>query len=68
MNGTVIKRVTSHKHLGLYLKSDLKWDDQVELMANKAKKRLSIMKILRFQLDCRTLEQMCVSHINKAHP
>jgi hypothetical protein len=63
LNGVVVDKVKSHKHLGVTLKDDLKWDNHVEEMATKAKKRLAIMKGLKFRLDRRSLEIMYTAFV-----
>ena len=63
LDGVVIDRVKTHKHLGVTLKDDLKWDTHVGEMANKAKKRLAIMKGLKFKLDRRSLETMYMAFV-----
>jgi hypothetical protein len=63
LNGVEIKAVKSHKHLGITLKDDLKWDKHVEEMANKAKKRLAVMKALKFKLDRKSLETMYTAFV-----
>jgi hypothetical protein len=59
----VVDKVKSHKHLGITIKDDLKWDKHIEEMSNKAKKRLSIMKGLKFKLDRRSLETMYTAFV-----
>jgi hypothetical protein len=53
----------SHKHLGVTLKDDLKWDKHVEDMTTKAKKRLALMKGLKFKLDRKSLETMYLAFL-----
>ena len=40
----MIKEVTSHKHLGVYLQHDAKWSEQVGHMIQKANKKVTIIK------------------------
>jgi hypothetical protein len=58
LDDVTVTTVKSHKHLGIILKDDLKWDLQVETMTKKATSRLSVMKALKFRLDRRSLETM----------
>jgi hypothetical protein len=58
LNGVEVDSVRSHKHLGVTLKDDLKWDKHVDDMTTKAKKRLAIMSGLKFKLDRKSLETM----------
>ena len=63
LNGTMVDTVKSHKHLGIILKDDLKWDKHVVEMTNKAKKRLAVMNALKFKLDRRSLETMYMAFV-----
>jgi hypothetical protein len=63
LNGATVDQVKSHKHLGVTLKDDLKWDKHVEDMTLKAKKRLALMKGLKFKLDRRSLETMYLAFL-----
>ena len=43
-DGTVIDRVTSHKHLGVYLTSTLDWSTQINYVCIKANMKLNVLK------------------------
>jgi hypothetical protein len=53
-----IKRVPSHKHLGLIITSDLTWKEQINEAIDKANRRLSIMRCLKYKLDRLSLERI----------
>jgi hypothetical protein len=58
LNGVPIKRVASHKHLGLVIASDLTWKEQIAEVVDKANRRLGIMRTLKFKLDRLSLERI----------
>ena len=59
----IIKRVTSHKHLGVILTNNLTWKEHVDSVVSRATKRLGILKSLKYKLDRRTLEIIYKSYI-----
>ena len=61
--GHQLENVPSHKHLGLVLKSDLKWNVHINHIVTKASKLLNIMKSLQYTLDRETLETIYKSFI-----
>ena len=61
--GEVIKNVSSHKHLGVFISSDLKWNNRIEYLCERASKKLSMLKSLKFTLDRKSLEIIYVSFI-----
>ena len=61
--GEVIKNVSSHKHLGVFISSDLKWHNHIEYLCERASKKLSMLKSLKFTLDRKSLETIYVSLI-----
>ena len=61
--GHTLENVNSHKHLGITLRSDLKWTDHISSIINKSEKLLNIMKGLTYRLDRLTLESMYISFI-----
>ena len=61
--GEVIKNVSSHKHLGVFISSDLKWNNHIEYLCERASKKLSMLKSLKFTLDRKSLETIYVSFI-----
>ena len=61
--GEVIKNVSSHKHLGVFISSDLKWNNHIEYLCERASKKLSMLKSLKFSLDRKSLETIYVSFV-----
>ena len=61
--GEVIKNVSSHKYLGVFISSDLKWNNHTEYLCEHASKKLSMLKSLKFTLDRKSLETIYVSCI-----
>ena len=61
--GHQLANVPQHKHLGLVLKSDLKWNEHIKEIVSKASKQLNIMKNLQYRLDRETLEVIYTSFI-----
>ena len=53
-----IKRVQSHKHLGLIIAKDLSWKEQITESIDKANRRLGIMRSLKYKLDRLSLERI----------
>ena len=61
--GVPIKKVTSHKHLGLILTNDLKWGEYIDEIIDKANRRLGILRSLKYKLDRYSLERIYMSFI-----
>ena len=61
--GHQLENVLEHKHLGLSLRSDLKWNEHVKQVATKACKQVNILKTLQYRLDRDTLETIYTSFI-----
>ena len=55
LNGVYIDRVSSHRHLGLYLTSNLDWSLQVEQVCLKANRKLSVLRSVKL-LNRKTLD------------
>ena len=52
---TYIQRVNTHKHLGMFLTSDLDWSVQVKEVCLKANKKLSVLRSVKL-LSRQTLD------------
>ena len=61
--GHQLTDVQQHKHLGIVIKSDLKWTAHISQIIIKATKQLNIMKALQYSLDRETLETIYFSFI-----
>ena len=58
-----INQVASHKHLGIFLSSDLHWTVHINYIKTKCWKRINIMHKLKFILDRKSLETIYISFI-----
>ena len=47
LDGVIIDRVNSHRHLGLYLTSNLDWSLQVKQVCLKANRKLSVLRSVK---------------------
>ena len=56
-NNTVIDRVSSHKHLGIYITTTLDWSLQVDQLCLKANRKLSVLRHVKF-LQRKTLDML----------
>ena len=54
-NETVVERVNTHRHLGLYLTSNLDWNVQVHEVCLKANRKLSVLRSVKL-LSRQTLD------------
>ena len=61
--GHALQNVTKHKHLGLTIRSDLRWSDHITEICTKSSKLINIMKNLKFTLDRSTLETIYTSFV-----
>jgi hypothetical protein len=60
---TPIKRVSTHKHLGVTISHDLTWKHHIKEVTDKATRRLGVMRKLKYKLDRRSLERMYMGFI-----
>ena len=58
-----LQDVSHHKHLGITLRSDLRWTDHIHEITNKSLKLVNIMKSLKFILDRQSLETIYFSFV-----
>ena len=63
MNGIPITEVTDHKHLGITLQSNGRWNNHIEDTVIKAQKRVDIIKGLTHKLDRKSLEKLYIAYI-----
>ena len=64
MNGTIIEKTTSHKHLGLTVSSTCTWTDHVNNISDKARTRFYLLRALKFRVSRKSLEKMYISYIS----
>ena len=63
MEGSQIKEVDSHKHLGIFFSQDCTWHKHIEYIKHKAWKRVNAMRKLKFEFDRKSLEIIYCSFI-----
>ena len=63
MQNHQITDVESHKHLGVYFANDCSWHQHIEYIKQKAWIRINIMRKLKFKLDRKALETICLVFI-----
>ena len=57
-DNTVLNTLDSHKHLGLTLQADCKWDKHISNLVQKATLLISFLKSFKYRLTRKTLNQM----------
>ena len=62
-NGKNIPLFTSHKHLGVILSQNAKWNEHLENMITNITKHLGILRKLKFSLNRSNLETMYLVYI-----
>ena len=62
-DGSAVSEVQHHKHLGVTLSNDLKWETHINDIVSKAGKRADILSRLMYKVDRKTLEIMYKSFI-----
>ena len=63
MEGSVLKEVTHHKHVGIILTKDLSWHKHICSIEEKAKSRINRLSQFKYRLDRRSLERVYISNI-----
>jgi hypothetical protein len=63
MNQVPIEQFESHKHLGISLSSDTKWNIHISTILKKAWQRIGILRSLKFILSRASLERMYISFV-----
>ena len=61
--GTPIKEVKEHKHLGITLTQSLRWNKHIDEISSKCRKKLDIMKSVKWKLDRKSLETIFYSFV-----
>ena len=51
IHNAVIPQVNIHKHLGVFISSNVSWDNHLENIIDKSRKKISIMRHLKSVLD-----------------
>ena len=63
MNQIAIDHLQSHKHLGITLSSDAKWNIHISMILKKAWQRIGLLRSLKCILSRASLERMYVSFV-----
>ena len=63
LDGVVLSEVTSHKHLGLTISSDMTWNKHVDRVCKSAGLRLNILRKMSFKLNRRVLELLYIAYV-----
>ena len=63
LNGHTIKEVQTHKHLGMILSHDLKWNKHIGDLCVSCRRRLDLLRALKYKLDRRSLETIYMNFI-----
>ena len=63
MQGTQIKDVQSHKHLGVTLYVNAKWHSHIKGITSKAMEQIDVMRSLMYRLDRKTLHTMYITFV-----
>ena len=58
LNNEIIVDVSSHGHLGIHLSNDLTWHKHINVIYEKASKRLNFLKGLKLKLKRYTMNTM----------
>ncbi|CAG2256072.1 unnamed protein product [Mytilus edulis] len=63
MDNVTVTEVSTHKHLGLHISNDGTWHKHIDVITEKAYKRLNVLRKFKFILDRRTLETIYLTYI-----
>jgi len=63
LDGHKIDKVDHHKHLGVFLSHNLRWNCHINELVTSTSKKLSLMQGLKYKLDRRSLEIVYTSFI-----
>ena len=62
-HNTPIANVSSHKHVGLWITHNLKWDHHINSLVQKCSTLLGLLKPLKFKLNRAVIEKIFLSYI-----
>ena len=63
LSNTPIANVQCHKHIGLWISNNFKWDFHIKNLVDKCSIRLGILKSLKFKLNRKALETIFTLYI-----
>ena len=62
-DGNEIKTTSSHKHLGVTLTDDAKWNEHTDNIIKSARKHLGALRKLKYKMNRQTLSKMYITYI-----
>ena len=63
LNNINLKEVSTHRHLGLTLSSDMSWTSHVDIICKSAGSRLNLLRKLSFKLNRKALEILYFAYV-----
>ena len=63
MNNIILTETDTHKHLGLTLSNTCTWSNHIQAITTKAWTRLNLLRVLKFRVSRKSLEQMYISFV-----
>ena len=63
MDGTILKIVETHKHLGVHLSSNNKWSKHIGSMIESVSKQISCLRKIKYQFSKQTLNTLYCTYI-----
>ena len=63
MDNTVLKIEEIHKHLGVYLSSNIKWSKHIDLITESASKQISFLRKIKYQFSKQNLNILYCTYI-----
>ena len=63
LQGHIISSVPQHKHLGIVLSHNLRWNAHINDVVTRCSKKINMMKQFKFELDRKSLEIIYLSFI-----
>jgi hypothetical protein len=52
-----------HKHLGVTLQNNCKWDEHIRAIASKVNMLISYLRTYKYRLGRKALETICIDHL-----
>ena len=63
IDGTILKVVETHKHLGVHLSSNNKWSKHIDSIIESASKQISDLRKIKYQFSKQTLNTLYCTYI-----
>jgi hypothetical protein len=64
MDNKDMSTVLEHKHIGLVISDNGSWKKHIDMITEKAYKRINILRTFKLILDRKTLEKMYITFVN----